>query len=125
MARVTSNEVKELIATSETITAQINAANVLVTEKVAPAGTITADHLKEIERWLAAHFVATSIERQAGKEKIGDTAVEYVGFNNAGLQGLGLTSYGQQALLLDTTGTLAALGKRKARMDTIDAIDIT
>ena len=125
MARVTSAEVKELISTTETITAHINAANVLVTEKLGGNATMTADHLKEIERWLAAHFVASSIERQAGKEKIGATAVEYAGFNTSGLQGLGLTTYGQQDIMLDTTGTLSQLGKRRSRVDTIDAIDMT
>jgi hypothetical protein len=126
MARVTEGEVKELIPTTETITAQINAANVVVTEKLGSNGTITADHLKEIERWLAAHLVACSIERQTTKEKIGATAAEFVGSQQgaAGL-GLNLTTYGQQVLVLDTTGTLANLGKRKARIDTIEAIDTT
>jgi hypothetical protein len=125
MARVTATEVKELISTSETITAHINTANVLVTEKLGGNATMTADHLKEIERWMSAHFVAVSIERQAGKERIGNTAVEYAGFNTTGLQGLGLTTYGQQAMMLDTTGTLSQLGKRRARIDTIDAVDMT
>jgi hypothetical protein len=36
-----------------------------------------------------------------------------------------LTTYGQQVLVLDTTGILANAGKRKARVDTVDAIDMT
>jgi hypothetical protein len=126
MARVSEGEVKELIATTETITAQISAANVVVTEKLGSNGTITAEHLKEIERWLAAHLVACSIERQTLKEKIGDTAVEFVG-NQQGSGGLGLalTSYGQTVMIIDTTGILANLGKRRGRIDTIEAIDTT
>jgi|TARA_R100000750_G_C2278552_1_gene70288 hypothetical protein len=126
MARVDSDEVKELISTDETITAQINAANVLVTEKLGADTTLTTDHLKEIERWVSAHLVACSIERQAVKEKIGATAIEFVGsqFGGGGL-GWSLTTYGQQVLVLDTTGILANAGKRKARVDTVDAIDMT
>ena len=126
MARVTESEVKKLISTTENITAQIDAANVVVTEKLGSNGTITADHLKEIERWLAAHLVACSIERQTLKEKIGATAVEFVGNQqSSGGLGLALTSYGQQVMIIDTTGILASLGKRRARIDTIEAIDTT
>ena len=126
MARVTETEVKKLISTTENITAQIDAANVVVTEKLGSNVTITANHLKEIERWLAAHLVACSIERQTIKEKIGATAVEFVGSQqgSAGL-GLALTSYGQQVMIIDTTGILANLGKRRARIDVIEAIDTT
>lgn len=125
MSRVSETEVKELIPTTETITAQINAANVLVTEKLGSNGTITTDHLKEIERWIAAHFVACSIERQATEEKVGATSIKYAGNADRDVKGLNLTSFGQQAIMLDTTGTLASLGKRKSRMDTIRAIDTT
>lgn len=126
MARVSEGEVKELISTTETITAQISAANVVVTEKLGSNGTITAEHLKEIERWLAAHLVACSIERQTLKEKIGATAVEFVGNQQgSGGLGLGLTSYGQTVMIIDTTGVLANLGKRRGRIDTIEAIDTT
>jgi len=125
MARVSQGEVKRIISTTEDIQPQIEAANVLVTEKLGGDTTITAKHLKVIEAWVAAHFVACSTERQAGKEKIGDTMVEYVGAANRDTSGLNLTSYGQQAVLLDTTGTLSALGRRKARVDTIDAIDMS
>ena len=125
MARVTETEVKKLISTTENITVQIDTANVLVTEKVAPAGTITTEHLKKIELWLAAHFVACSIERQTTMEKIGGTSAKFVGEADREARGLNLTSFGQQAMLLDTTGNLATLGKRKARVDTIRAIDTT
>lgn len=121
--RVNSAEVKELVATDETIDAQITAANVLVTEKLGAQTSMTTAHLKEIERWVAAHFVACSIERQTTKEEIGQTKAEFVGSQfGAGGLGWNLTTYGQQAVLLDTTGTLAGMGKRKARLTTIDAI---
>jgi hypothetical protein len=98
----------------------------LVTEKLGADTTLTTDHLKEIERWVSAHLVACSIERQAGKEKIGTTAVDFVG-SQQGSSGMSwsLTTYGQQVLVLDTTGILANAGKRKARVDTVDAIDMT
>ena len=115
--RVDGDEVKEIFDTELTalqIVPFITIANLIVTDK------LTDEHstalLKEIERWLAAHFVAIRDPR-AKSEKTADASATYHG--NAGL-GLNHTPYGQQVLAMDTTGILASLGKRKASFRTID-----
>ena len=94
----------------------IKSANFL-TNLVEAAGLTDADDLKEIERWLGAHLIAIR-DPQAASERAGDVAQSLqqrvdLHFNQ--------TRYGQQALIPDTTGTLAELqedavsgGKKKA-----------
>ncbi len=114
MARVTANEVGELITTSKDVDLFINIANRLVTDMLGASGLSSA-RLKDIELWLSAHFIA--VEKEGGgllKEKAGTSSVE---FNPLiGAEGLALTRFGQQAITLDTTNTLSAAGKKKARL---------
>jgi len=85
------------------IEAYINSANVMVTEVL--GGTdLSDDTLTEIERWVAAHMVASTRERQAIKEAAGTASITYTGAYGVGLKS---TSYGQMALTLDTSGLLA------------------
>ncbi len=115
MARVTSDEVKEIINSALTnLIPFIAAANTLVTDELSGLG-LSATRLKEIERWLAAHLVAVSRDRSLGQvveKEIGKTREKYMSFPS-GLA-INSSSYGQQAALLDTTGTLANLGRKKA-----------
>ena len=68
--------------------------------------------LAEIQAQLAAHFIAMSREPQAEQESIaGEASVKYRTKTGMGLQG---TTYGQNALMLDCSGTLARLGKKRA-----------
>lgn len=115
--RVTSAEVKKIIDTTEDVNACIDAANVLVTERLGGT-TLSTSHLKEIERWLAAHFVACSIDRQASSVKVGAAQDTYMGQSEG--EGLKATTYGQQAIMLDSTGILNKLGKKLARVDIIE-----
>lgn len=118
MARVTEAEVKEIIDVDEDLTsilAHIMSANILVTKVLGTAG-LEEDHLKEIERWLSAHFVAIQDQREK-RVDTGEGKVEYWG--KVGL-GLDFTSYGQQVKVLDTTGKMADLGKKQGSMFTID-----
>ena len=73
-------------------------------------GTFTDDYV-EIERWLAAHMIATTRFRQVQEEKLENATVKYTGYWSKGLES---TSYGQMVLMLDTEGKLAAAGKRAA-----------
>ena len=117
MARVTNAEVKEIIDTELTeaqVAPFVEIANLIVTDRL--TGEHSTALLKEIERWLAAHFAAIRDPR-AKSEKTADASATYYG--NAGL-GLNHTPYGQQVLAMDTTGILASLGKRKASFRTID-----
>lgn len=118
MSRVTGAEVKEIIdtvLTEEQCIPFITAANTVVTSRLTGKG-LTSSELKEIERWLSAHFVYIR-DPQLTKEKIGDGEDTFntpqAGMN---LQG---TPYGQQVMLLDSSGSMQNLGKRPAKIETI------
>jgi len=114
-ARVTDSEVKQIIETSIDVGPFIQAANLVVTDQLASAN-LGDDFLKEIERWLSAHLVAIR-ERQAKSEKTDDASVTYFGKDGLGLDS---TPYGQQVKVLDVSGTLALLGKKKVEFTAID-----
>ena len=112
MARVTDAEVKEIIDTSlSDLSPFITVASQQV-DRIADLNLLGSDELKEIERWLAAHFVAIRDKRTA-KDNVGDSSHTYEGKTGMGLD---FTRYGQMAKLLDTTGTLAKIGMRKAAL---------
>lgn len=109
--RVTEQDVKQIIDTDVHCEPFIIAANSIVTAKLSTSG-LSAEVLFEIERWLSAHFVAIKDPRPVS-ESIGGASVS---FGSALGKGLEATMYGQQVKILDTTGTLATIGQRKARM---------
>lgn len=112
MARVTESEVKEIIETDVTpLTVFISQAALLVSETLEGKGLSEA-RLKEIERYLAAHYLAATLDPQARSEGASGTSVTYEGAQGMGLQG---TRYGQQALVWDTTGTLRELNGQERR----------
>lgn len=111
MARVTATEVKDIFDTTLTDTIvdiHILSANILVDKllvDIAVPIITDATHLKEIERWLSAHFAAIQDPR-AKTEKadvVGQTIESKVDLN------LNVTRYGQQVLILDTSGAFADL----------------
>lgn len=109
--RTTATKVKEILETeldNSIVEAYILGANELINSKLTNSG-LSESLLEEIERWLTAHMIASTRERQTKKEEAGTAKVEY-----AGTYGLGLdsTSYGQTVISLDTTGKLADLRKR-------------
>ena len=117
MSRVEPQEVKEIISTDRVdLEPFIAAANSLVTDVLGGEGLSTV-RLKEIERWLAAHFISqTGSEGTPGQtveEQIGETRRRFS--ENQITDNLSTTRYGQQALMLDTTGKLSGLGKPRAR----------
>lgn len=110
--RVTPDEVKEILDDSDMtdpkLQAFIDGANIFLTSAMSEAGvTLGATLLKEIERWLSAHFVVSAIERMAQKEAAGTAKIEYVGKTGARLDS---TTYGQTALLMDVSGALESAG---------------
>ena len=114
--RVNQEEVQEIIDTDvDNLLPFIMVADTLVTKKLT-GQSLGDDLLKEITRWLAAHFVAVRdpIVRQ---EKTGDASATFF----LGKEGTGLnaTPYGQQAMMIDTSGTLASLGKKQASIEAI------
>ncbi len=109
MARVTPTEVKEIIEIDSTITDPqievfIISAN-LLTNRCEANGLTDADTLKEVERWLSAHLVAIRDTRSSSeKADVVAQSFQYkLGLN------FNVTMYGQQALLMDASGTLAAI----------------
>ena len=110
--RVSGAEVLAIFETdmsSDDLAEFITAANIIVTEILGDSDLATTT-LKEIERWLSAHF-ASAWDQRLISERIGDSAVAYQFTKEKGIKS---TDYGQRAILLDTTGQLARLGGRKA-----------
>ena len=136
--RVTSTEVKTILVTALTGTQLdpfITVANLIVTNKLGNSG-LGDTLLKEIERWLSAHFIYISnpsysstqknargvvVSERAGESS---TSYSYILKNpNSNLGLLSSTIYGQQAITIDLTGTLANLGKRRASVNVLNVID--
>lgn len=109
--RVTENEVKQVINTELTaseVTPFVRTANVIVNEVLADEG-YSDDRLREIELYLAAHFIAVREGRPAS-QKIGEAQITYHGKSALGLQH---TPQGQQVMLLDDHGRLAQAASTK------------
>ena len=114
--RTTEPEVRGIVDTDSKISIEpvIRTAN-LLTDRVSSqdSGSILSDALLvEIETYLAAHFYSLR-DQLFAEQETGDAQAVYVGRTAMGLRG---TSYGQAAIDLDLTGTLASLGKKKAGM---------
>jgi hypothetical protein len=105
MARTNATDVKVIIDTElsdSIVEAFIDDANLLVTN-VLGSSSLSSDTLKSIEKWLTAHFLASARERQPQEEQVKDAKTKYTGMYKTGLES---TSYGQQALALDSSGLL-------------------
>jgi hypothetical protein len=125
--RVLGSEVKEIIKTVLTeleVAPMITAANLLVTAKCSTAGYSSAE-LKEIERWLAAHFV--SVRDPSGsvsEKKVGEASEKYQrGSKAQAKEALEGTPYGQQALILDYRGCLTDLGRKQVSIRAFGALN--
>ena len=126
MPRVTEGQVKEIISTDlSDITAYITAANLIVTDRLGSTTTLGSAILIEIERWLTAHLIAITQEpeSQVKAEKIGDASINYARGELG--KSLEATFYGQQVILLDSTGLMAQSGKVKATMRIIKSSSYT
>lgn len=104
--RTTSEAVAKLIEFDDDfeVDVAIETANAIVTEVCGAAG-YTDTRLELIERWLAAHYYAIVVP-QVKSRSIGPLSRSLalqVGYGFAG------TTFGQQALRLDTAGGLARL----------------
>lgn len=90
-------------------------ANLIVTENLGGKGLSDA-RIKSIEKYLAGHYALVLTERGGlSASKTGDSMDQYLNLStrtNADREGFQLTRYGQQALTLDTSGTLLAMSKQ-------------
>lgn len=119
--RVTATEVRVIITTSlldADIDSFIAIANVMVTNTVTCG--LAAATLKEIERWLTAHLITITKERETTEEKLGEASVKYAGVYGEGLKS---SRYGKMVLILDTCGGFANLGKRAAGIKSITSFE--
>lgn len=88
----------------------INVAHITMCQTFASVTSVSDSRLKLIELYLASHFAAVSnpVASFEGTGKLQESAQFKVdlGFN--------FTKYGQQAIALDTSGTLRAMAEGKA-----------
>ena len=123
MARVTEADVLAIIDTGRTDLTPFIAVATLLVDQLDDT-CLDDDMLKEIERWLTAHFVNVSEGGAVQRDKIGDAetwfSITFLG------EGLKQTRYGQQAILMDCSGQLAKLGvKGSAKLETLVIEDYT
>ena len=114
MALVTSAEVKAIYPTDADVAPFIEVADLLVQEELSGSGLSDA-RKKQVELYLAAHFAAVTIEKGGIiRKKIGDSEEYYATYKND-LVGLSSTTYGQQAITLDSSGTLGSLTTKSVK----------
>jgi len=118
--RVTSNDVLDIMdadisISNNAMVAFITAAEEMITNIYTDSGASTT-LLMEIERWLVAHMIASTLQRMGAEEKVGQAQIKYTGKWEMGLNS---TPYGQMVLTLDTTGLMA---KARMRLATITAV---
>lgn len=104
--RVDVTELRAILKCGATVdlTVFMNAANVLVDDLLG-SSSLSANALKLIETYLAAHLYTLTEERGSlASETFGDSTERY---HNVYKAGFNSTRYGQQALVIDTTGILA------------------
>lgn len=114
MARRTTAELVRLISdvsSNTNIEAFIDTASMMtdLLEEKDTKGILGNQQLELIERWLSAHMLTLTINRQAlASEKQIDVAKIKWDIQTVG-NDLTSTAYGQQAMALDTTGNLEGL----------------
>ena len=121
--RTTASAVKILLDSTledSIVVSFIDVANSLATEKLATDTTLGVERREQIERYLSAHLIASTIERMGQEEKIGEASIKYTGATGKGLEA---TSYGQMVKVLDTTGAFAQADKRVASIKAIKSFD--
>jgi hypothetical protein len=92
-----------------------------VIDKVFEYDTVMTDvMLTEVEKWLTAHMIATTLSKTTTEEKVGDASVKYTGKYGEGLKS---TPYGQMVLLLDVTGLMGNSGKQAASIYAVPGFD--
>jgi len=118
MPHTSVSEVREILNDSSLeegfVGRMISSASIVVTNVFAGDTTVDSSFLKEIEKWFAAHMIAsTPLARTVSEEKIGDAGVVYTGKWGENLKS---TPYGQMVLTLDYTGKMTRMGKAEARI---------
>lgn len=115
-ARVDPNDVRDIFDTDLDdghLNAFINGAHRIVEDQLASSG-LGQTTLDQIELYVSAHL-ATLWDQRAASESIGsEYTVSYQGQTGMHFEA---TFYGQTAMTMDKTGTLASAGLKRARFD--------
>lgn len=108
-ARTDASRVTEIFETDlsdSVLHAHINAASHAVDDIPTDSDAVDSERLTEIETWVAAHFAAAQDRDPTVDEESHESVTKsYSGETGRGLEG---TRYGQTAISLDPTGTLAS-----------------
>lgn len=99
-------------------TPHIEAASSIVDSTCILKSSYSDAQLELIERWLSAHFCAIQDPR-ATYDQTGAIMSSYESKVDLGLS---LTRYGQQAMIIDTDGNLAALANAQKKVSTVLAV---
>jgi len=122
--RTTSAEVLQILdsctLSSTIIDVFIASASRLVDVVYEDDTTMTSSQLEDVELWLTAHMISSTLHRTTSKETIGDTSVSYTGYWSKNLES---TPYGQMVLILDTTGLMGNVGKQAASITAVKGFD--
>jgi hypothetical protein len=111
------DDVKDIVEYNPDIdlAAFLRTANVMVTyvESCDTRSLLSANQLKEIEIWLAAHYYSVR-DQIYSSEKTADSEADF----QTGVKGSGsldTTDYGRQAMAIDITGCLASLNEQSKK----------
>ena len=104
--------------TEAQLSAFVNSAHYLIQANLLSSG-LSNDILTEIHKYLAAHF-ASLRDQRIESERVADVSMKYQGKTDMGLNA---TFYGQTALMLDTSGSLANLALKPATFLVFDTPD--
>ena len=119
--RVTYSDVQAIMdgctTATGTITTFITTANSIINTVF---DTTDVTLYVELEKYLAAHLIASTVYRTTSDEKLGDASVKYTGQWGKKLES---TPYGQIVLILDSTGKLANAGKAAASIFAVNEFD--
>jgi len=92
----------------------LEAASLTVTEKLSASG-MSADRLKLVELWLAAHLLTVVVEKGGlTRSRMGNSEDWWSDIYTAGF---GSTRFGQTAMVFDDSGILAKMGTAKGKAE--------
>jgi len=124
MARIIAQDVIDIMDDDFSISTSVINTFITVAEEVVTniyAGSTTSvTLLKEIERYLTAHMIVSTLYRMGKEEKVSEAQIKYTG---EWKEGLSSTPYGQMLLTIDTTGLILKSGKRSASIRTVESFD--
>lgn len=112
---VTVNDVKKIYPTTADLSGFLQTAQLIATDQLSDKG-LSSGVIDEITIYLTAHFATGGLDKGGLKSKKVGEAVETYKVTGDYSLGLSSTSYGQTAMLLDTSGTLAGLSAHAAKL---------